>query len=89
MRSPCCLCVPPINLCMLEPVFMKLGMRIMATEPIPTAYYINPSHQSVCLHVYPLVVTKQRLGKNVTQQHKHCWVCRFMYGLCRIKEAGD
>jgi hypothetical protein len=32
---------------------MKLGMDIMAPEPISTAYFINPSHQSVCLYVYP------------------------------------
>jgi hypothetical protein len=51
---------------MAEPIFMKLGMYIMAPEPIPTAYFINPSHQSVCLYVYPPIVAKQRLGKNVT-----------------------
>jgi hypothetical protein len=33
---------------------MKLdgGMCVMATEPISMAYFINPSHQSVCLYVY-------------------------------------
>jgi hypothetical protein len=31
---------------MPEPVFMKPGMYIMATEPISTAHFINPSHQS-------------------------------------------
>jgi hypothetical protein len=30
------------------------------------AYFINPSHQSVCLYVYPLIVAGQRLGKSVT-----------------------
>jgi hypothetical protein len=43
---------PPINLWMPEPIFMKLGMYITAPEPISTAYFINPSHQSVCLFVY-------------------------------------
>jgi hypothetical protein len=38
----------------------------MAPEPISTAYFINPSHQSVCLYVYPPIVARQRLGKNVT-----------------------
>jgi hypothetical protein len=33
---------------MPEPIFMKL-----ATGHISTAYFINPSHQSVCLYVYP------------------------------------
>jgi hypothetical protein len=46
---------------------MKFGVYIVAPEPITTAYFINPSHQSVCLYVYPLnVVARQRLGKNVT-----------------------
>jgi hypothetical protein len=49
-----CLCNPPLNFWMAEPVFMELGMYIMAPEPISTAYFINPSHQYVCLYVYPL-----------------------------------
>jgi hypothetical protein len=32
---------------------MKLGMYIMATEPISAAYFINPSHQAVCLCMCP------------------------------------
>jgi hypothetical protein len=53
-------------------------MYIMAPEPISTAYFINPSHQSPCLYVYPLSllgnesvkcilpsVARQRLGKNL------------------------
>jgi hypothetical protein len=28
-------------------------MYIIAPEPISTAYFINPFHQSVCLYVYP------------------------------------
>jgi hypothetical protein len=51
---------------MPEPMFIKLGMCIMAPEPISMAYFINPSHQSVCLHMYPLISAKQRLGENVT-----------------------
>jgi hypothetical protein len=50
---------------MPEPVFMKLGMYIMAPEPISTAYFINPSHQSMCLYVYPPVIARQWLDKNV------------------------
>jgi hypothetical protein len=56
MRSPCFLCVcvcvsmyPPINFWMPESIFMKLGIYIMAPEPISTA---------MCI---PLVAT-QRLG---------------------------
>jgi hypothetical protein len=36
---------------MAEPVFMKLGMYIMAHEPISMVYFIYPFHQSVCLYV--------------------------------------
>jgi hypothetical protein len=40
-------------------------MYIMAPEPVSTAYFINPVHQSVCLYVNPPIVARQRLGKNV------------------------
>jgi hypothetical protein len=57
MRSPSCLCA-------CEPFLMKLGMYacIMTTEPNSTAYFINPSHESV----YSPIVATQQLGKNVT-----------------------
>jgi hypothetical protein len=45
---------------MPESMFMKLGMHVMAPEPISTAYVINPAYQSV------YVVARQQLGKNVT-----------------------
>jgi hypothetical protein len=32
---------------------IKSGMYITAPEPISTTYCINPSHQFVCLYVYP------------------------------------
>jgi hypothetical protein len=48
-------------------IFMKIGMYITTPGPISTAYFINPSHQSVCLYVYPPIVARQRLGKNVTE----------------------
>jgi hypothetical protein len=51
---------------MAEQMFMKLGMYIMAAEPISTAYFINTSH----LYVYPRTVARQRLGKNVTAATK-------------------
>jgi hypothetical protein len=51
---------------MPEPNFMKLGMYIMTPEPIAMTNFINPSHQSVCLYLYPfLIVARQRLGKQV------------------------
>jgi hypothetical protein len=51
---------------MPEPVFMKLGMYIMAAKPKSAAYLINPFHKSLCLYVYPSTVARQWLGKNVT-----------------------
>jgi hypothetical protein len=56
---------------MPNPLFIKLGMYIMAPEPISTAYFINPSHQSLCMYVYS-IVARQRLGINVTgAKNKH------------------
>jgi hypothetical protein len=69
MLSVClCVCVSPFptNVWIPEPIFKKLGMHIMALEPISTAYFRNPSHQSVCLYVHPTIVARQRLGNNVT-----------------------
>lgn len=52
---PVCVLVPPppppINFKMAEPIFIKLYMYFMATEPISVVYCINPSTQSVCLYV--------------------------------------
>jgi hypothetical protein len=52
---------------MSEPMFIKLGMYIMAPEPILAAYFINPSSQSVCLYVYH-IVAMQRHGKALPWQ---------------------
>jgi hypothetical protein len=37
-----------------------------STWPLISTYFINPSHQFVCLRVYayPRIVARQRLGKN-------------------------
>jgi hypothetical protein len=71
---------------------MKLDMYIMAPEPITTAYCINPSHQSLCLFVYPLIVARQRLGKNVMRQQIHLKTEElsdglFLCGPFRMKES--
>jgi hypothetical protein len=42
----------PLKFWKLEPIFMKHGTYFIVTEPILTAYFINPSRQSVCLYVY-------------------------------------
>jgi hypothetical protein len=66
----CAVCLsvyhPLINFQMTEPIFMKLGVYIMATEPISTAYFTNPFHQSVCLHVYPSYHCKTRAQSSVS-----------------------
>jgi hypothetical protein len=49
---------PPIDFWISEPVFMKFGIYITASEPTSTAYFISPSHQSVCLHVYPRFIPR-------------------------------
>jgi hypothetical protein len=60
-----CLCIPPPHqLLNAQPVFMKLGMLIMTPEHISAAYFVKPSHQSVCPNVYPAIVARQRLGNN-------------------------
>jgi hypothetical protein len=57
MQSPCCVSVYPTPNHLLNG-YMKLGMYIMTPEPISTAYFINPSHQSVCTYVYRLMVAR-------------------------------
>jgi hypothetical protein len=54
-----------------EPVFMKLGMYVMAPEPISTAYVINPSQQSVCLYVYLLSLLGNDSVGMLTRQQIH------------------
>jgi hypothetical protein len=58
---------------------MKLSTFIIAPEPISTAYFVNPSHQSVCIYVPP-IVAKQRLGKKRYCGNKYT---------CKIEELLD
>jgi hypothetical protein len=44
---------------------MKLGMYIMAPEPVSAVYFINPFHRPVCVYVYLPIIARQRLDKNV------------------------
>jgi hypothetical protein len=50
---------------MPEPMFTELDVYIMAPEPNLTAYFIDPSPQSVRLYVYRFIVARQRFGKHV------------------------
>jgi hypothetical protein len=61
---------------MPEPIFMKLGMYIMAPEPIGTACFINTSFQSLCI---PRIVTTQRLGKHIPAA-MNTWNNRTIFG---------
>jgi hypothetical protein len=65
---------------MTEPVFMKLGMYIMAPEPI----FKNPSRQ----YVYPLSLLGNGSVKTLPRQRIHETIellCRFLRGPCRFK----
>jgi hypothetical protein len=49
-----CVCVSSIiNYWVSEPVFMAFNIHIIATEPISMEYFIQLSHQFVCLNVLP------------------------------------
>jgi hypothetical protein len=60
-----CLYNPPINFWIPETIFKKLGMYIIASEPISTAYFINPSNHSLSVCEFS-TIARQRVGKNVT-----------------------
>jgi hypothetical protein len=45
---------------------MELGMHVIASEPISTVYFIDPSHQPVCLYVIPLSL----LGNGSVKLHR-------------------
>jgi hypothetical protein len=94
-RHAVCLHIPsPHQILTPDPLFIKLGMYITAPEPISTAYFINPSHQSVCLYVYRPIVARQRLGINVTgEKTKHATEdlseAFWMRSVTYQKKAGD
>jgi hypothetical protein len=45
------MCISPTKFWMSEPVFMKLGMYVMAPAPVLTAYLINTVNLCVCVCV--------------------------------------
>jgi hypothetical protein len=61
---------------------MKLGMYIMAPEPISTAYLINYPHQSVFLYVY---VVRQLLRQNVIAATNTHGIEGLFHALCQRK----
>jgi hypothetical protein len=62
---------PFLKLMNAYPIFIKLGMYIMTSEPTTAVYSINLSHQSVCMRISPTIVVRQRLGKKVPRQQIH------------------
>jgi hypothetical protein len=58
--------VTGVKFWMPEPIFMKFGVRTIVYERISTAYFINPSHQFLCLYEYPATFARQRLGRQFT-----------------------
>jgi hypothetical protein len=60
---------------------MNLDMFVMAADPISTAYFINPSHQSVCLYVCPSyrVYFASLLGNTFPRQWAHAIIKVFLY----------
>jgi hypothetical protein len=55
--------MPPINFWMPEPILMKHGVHVIATELISTVYKsLPPVYVYMCI---PPVAAKQRLSKHV------------------------
>lgn len=51
---------------MPDPIFMKFGVYVMEPEPISAEYFTSPAHKSLCLYLYPTLVARQMLDKNIT-----------------------
>jgi hypothetical protein len=76
----------PINFGMPQPIFIKLGMYIMAPELIPIAYNIQIS--PINLYVYiciPPIVARQRISKQFLAAMNRGSAER--YCPCRNKES--
>jgi hypothetical protein len=60
----------PLSTFEFQSIFTKLGMYIMKPKLSWTAYFINTSHQSVC--VSPCIVARQRLVIHVPTARNTC-----------------
>jgi hypothetical protein len=70
---------------MPELILMNTGMHVMAPEPISTPYFINPSHQCVCVFMcIPLIVARQRLDKRVPAERTHGTVGELLNASCSM-----
>jgi hypothetical protein len=59
-ENPCCLCILRIKFLMPEPIFMKLGMYIMANEHV-SLLSLQANDSVKCI---PSFGARQRLGKH-------------------------
>jgi hypothetical protein len=82
-----CLFIPLIIFRFLQPIFMKLGTYIMASALISTAYFINPSHQYMCVCVTPLsllgncsvsMLPRQRIHETIGELSDVSFYMRFV-----------
>jgi hypothetical protein len=76
-----CLCIPSpfITFCVPEYMFVKLGMYIIERGLISVVYFLNPSHQSVCLYVDPSAFDRQGLLiKTLPWQWIHTTIVEFL-----------
>jgi hypothetical protein len=61
LNAVLCICEPPPPLTfdsLIQVLWNLVYTYITTPEPISTAYFLNPSHHSVCLYVYPLIKGK-------------------------------
>jgi hypothetical protein len=72
---------------MPEPIFMKLGTYIMPPDPISTAYFINPSDQSVCLYVYPLSLLDNGWVNTFPRHRIHATVEELLTGSFSVRSV--
>jgi hypothetical protein len=59
MRWPCCLCISTLNFLMNE---LNLWNREYIRQ-------LNSSHWSVYMYVYPRIIARQRLGRNIKKSY--------------------
>jgi hypothetical protein len=59
---------------MPEPNFIKLNIYVMTPDPILAAYFINPTHQSACLYVYPKSLLDNGSVRTFLLQRMHATV---------------
>jgi hypothetical protein len=71
-HAPCVSVNPPYQIWMPEPNLRVLECNyIMTPEHISTVYFINPSHESVCLYVYLLSLLGNGSVKTLPRRRMH------------------